>query len=226
MTWPTDDLTKVSLDQASDDPSAARAELEALLDKVKLMLAEPVAIKHESNTFTQGQVVGTPTGGDKGVGSVNAQTLYIQGSSVLADKFVVRAYRSTNVSIATGSAVTIPFNVEDSDADAVYNLSTNKYIPGVVGVYFITAKIQIVGTTAGKKYTLDLSSDAGSAGNFVHYVSSYEATLGSITIQTSALISLNATQYVAPTIRHDNAGAVNLNGGSINVSYFNAFRVL
>lgn len=40
MTWPTDDLTKVHLDAGTDSPSNARAELEALVDKVKLMLAE------------------------------------------------------------------------------------------------------------------------------------------------------------------------------------------
>lgn len=40
MTWPTDDLTKVHLDSGTDSPSNARAELEALVDKVKLILAE------------------------------------------------------------------------------------------------------------------------------------------------------------------------------------------
>jgi len=40
MAWPIDDLTKDYLDSTSDDPSQARAELEALVDKVKSMLAE------------------------------------------------------------------------------------------------------------------------------------------------------------------------------------------
>ncbi len=39
MTYPTDDLTKVHLDAAADNPTQARAELEALVDKVKAMLA-------------------------------------------------------------------------------------------------------------------------------------------------------------------------------------------
>jgi hypothetical protein len=49
MTWPADDLTKVHLDSTTDDPSQARAELEALLDKVKLILGE----------VTTGQIVAT-----------------------------------------------------------------------------------------------------------------------------------------------------------------------
>ena len=39
MVAPVDDLTKVHLDAGSDDPSQARAELEALLDKTKEVLA-------------------------------------------------------------------------------------------------------------------------------------------------------------------------------------------
>ena len=37
--WPTDDLTKVHLDAGTDSPKQARLELEALLDKVKAILA-------------------------------------------------------------------------------------------------------------------------------------------------------------------------------------------
>jgi len=38
-TWPSDDLTSTHLDQSTDDPSQARAELLALLQKVQTMLA-------------------------------------------------------------------------------------------------------------------------------------------------------------------------------------------
>jgi len=55
MAWPADGLTKVHLDQASDDPSQARAELVALIDKVKLMLAE-VTVGKTIATYDQ-----TPT---------------------------------------------------------------------------------------------------------------------------------------------------------------------
>lgn len=37
--WPTDDLTSTYLDSGSDDPALARAELYALLQKVKTILA-------------------------------------------------------------------------------------------------------------------------------------------------------------------------------------------
>lgn len=43
MVWPTDDLTKTHLDAGTDSPANARAELEALIDKVKLILAEATA---------------------------------------------------------------------------------------------------------------------------------------------------------------------------------------
>ena len=40
MTWPTDDLSKTHFDAGADIPASARAQIEALYDKVKLMLAE------------------------------------------------------------------------------------------------------------------------------------------------------------------------------------------
>ncbi len=55
MTWDnvSDDLTKENFDEVGDDPSQARIELVALIDKVKVMLAEAVAIKDEAQTFLE-----------------------------------------------------------------------------------------------------------------------------------------------------------------------------
>ena len=53
MTWPTDTLTKVHMDQDSDSPLLMRGELVALLDVVKLMLAEVTAaatVYHSGNS--------------------------------------------------------------------------------------------------------------------------------------------------------------------------------
>lgn len=52
MTWPNDDLTNAALDAGTDDPSLARAELNALLLKVQAILAEVVA----GNTIAQNEV--------------------------------------------------------------------------------------------------------------------------------------------------------------------------
>lgn len=59
MTWPTDDLTKVHLDAGTDSPSSARAELEALMDKVKLILGEATP----GDTLYTSTTMGTEPGG-------------------------------------------------------------------------------------------------------------------------------------------------------------------
>lgn len=57
MTWPTDDLTVAELDEGGDDPSLARAELLAAVNKIKSILGE----------VTAGQTVWH--GGNDGAGS-------------------------------------------------------------------------------------------------------------------------------------------------------------
>lgn len=52
MAWPNDDLTNANLDAGTDDPSLARAELNALLLKVQAILGEVVA----GNTIAQNEV--------------------------------------------------------------------------------------------------------------------------------------------------------------------------
>lgn len=59
MTWPTDDLTKVHLDAGTDSPANARAELESLVDKVKLILAEATAGDVIWATTTAGSAPGS-----------------------------------------------------------------------------------------------------------------------------------------------------------------------
>ena len=52
MTWPTDDLTTVSLNESADDPSEARAELYAAVVKLKAILAEAPFLKSGGGTQT------------------------------------------------------------------------------------------------------------------------------------------------------------------------------
>lgn len=53
---------------------------------------------------TNGLVVGSPTGGDKGVGAVNAQEIYRQGVAIP----VTKSFVSTDQTITIGGALNIP----------------------------------------------------------------------------------------------------------------------
>lgn len=85
--WPSDDLTKVHLDAATDDPSQARGELVALIDKVKVMIAglesantANAGVKRDSSgNFSAGTITAALTG--TASQATNADTLDSQHGS-------------------------------------------------------------------------------------------------------------------------------------------------
>lgn len=76
MAWPTDDLTKANLDAGTDQPSLARPELEAAIDKLKLILAE----------ISAGETI-WHSGNDGSGSGLDADTLDGQEGSFYRDAF-------------------------------------------------------------------------------------------------------------------------------------------
>ena len=243
MAYPLDDLTNTHLDAGSDDPSQARAELNALLLKVQAMLsylnglsataaelnyndittlgttqaskvvtadanggvvfAAPSAgtalvVEGGSNSFagqfTGSSVVGTsrglvvragtnaadytlsvqnqsgaiayfyvhgdggvrvgsPTGGNPGLGIINAKGLQIDGVAVKPSA-AFRAYSSA-VQLNITSNQLVVFDTENFDTHS--DFATNRFTPTIAGQYSCSAQLLWNGTTVttGDKLYLD-----------------------------------------------------------------------
>lgn len=109
MAWPTDDLTKVHLDSSGDDPSQARAELLALVNKVQAMLAE----------IASGATVWHS--GNDGAGSgLDADLLDGQSSAFYRDASNLNAGTIPGARIAQGSGSGLHADLLDGQHGAYY----------------------------------------------------------------------------------------------------------
>jgi len=114
MVWPTDDLTKTHLDAGTDSPANARAELEALIDKVKLILAEVTAGQSIWHTGNHGNGSG-----------LHADLLDDQHGSFYRDAGNINAGKLDNARLNTGSGNGIDSDLLDGQHGSHYLALSN-----------------------------------------------------------------------------------------------------
>lgn len=178
--WPSDDLTKAHLDAATDDPSQARVELVALIDKVKVMIAGlesantvNAGVKRDSSgNFSAGTITAALTG--TASQATNADTLdsqhgsYYQNSTNQTAGTLPDARLSTNVLTKSNAPLNTVTSAANSSLVTVLSTTTTLVTRSLgtvtVGDVFL-ATFRIVGTkggTGGEVFT-GITKDSGTA---------------------------------------------------------------
>lgn len=113
MAWPTDDLTNAHLDAGGDDPSQARAELNALLLKVQEILAE----------VADGEDV-WHTGNDSALGILARTGLWTRQQNFQASALSFGANVSWNLATAQSARLTLSGNATLDNPSSMVNGGT------------------------------------------------------------------------------------------------------
>lgn len=143
MAWPTDDLTKAHLDASTDDPSQARAEILALLNKVQAILAEVApgaTLWHSNNDGTGSGLDAGRFGGElpsfyRDAGNINSGTLAVErlGSGINAATLNGQSpdfYRNLASSIGQINADQVPAGLLSEGMMAAAAISQSKLKTG------------------------------------------------------------------------------------------------
>lgn len=122
------------------------------------------------------------------------------------------AYASAgNYSIPASTFTKLQLNTEVYDLGTEYDNATNyRFTAGTTGKYLVTAAAQISALTSGKKITISIYKN----GTAYKSMGSQSAN-GPISNTTiSAVIDLSATDYIEIFVHHNEAGALDIQGGA------------
>ncbi len=107
-----------------------------------------------------GVVVGSPTGADRGAGTINAQAIYVNGVPLsLAVSYAKLSYTVASGvnggNMTSGSWQTLTLNTKDHDAGGIVTLASNQFTLGA-GTYRIGAHMTLWGGGSGNKVSTRL----------------------------------------------------------------------
>lgn len=186
MVWPTDDLTKTHLDAGTDSPSSARAEILALIDKVKLILAEVDAgatIWHSRN--------------DGATSGLDADLLDGQSSSYYRD--------ASNINAGAIPLAHIPAALTGKDADTLdgqhgsFYRNANNLNDGIVPL------ARLSGITGSQ-----IAASTVAAGNLKTNTQEVSISRTSPGVATNTVVSTSTDYNFSPTVKVNSAGNINL----------------
>lgn len=145
--------------------------------------------------FTQGLVMGSPTGGDKGLGTVNATGLFVNGSALLASSRLI----NTTAPLAGGG---------DLSADRTLSITgaAGQVLAGSTPAFTATPTLGVAGTTLG---TLSLTGNTSGT-----ILITPQATAGSPTLTLPNTTGTFAVGASAPLALSTTTGNLTITGAA------------
>lgn len=195
MAYPTDDLTTAELDAGTDDPSAARAELLAAVQKIQAMIAAT------------------------GTGANNVPKLDASGYLPVALNTRFRGalvYKSANQSLSDDTTTVLTWNTETYDTDSIHdNVVSNSYllVPAGVTRVRLSARVYFASNATGRR-SLNIYNDTASVvGQATENIPSPGAFSFPITL-TTAVMTVTPGDSLAISAIQNSGGALNVLGGA------------
>jgi len=138
-----------------------------------------------------------------------------------AEIFAFHVYASGNLSITSGSTQVLKLNTELYDAGAVYNTGTWRYVPGVIGYYWISGQVQMSNIGIGKMAEVRILKN----GSVVEQGDSQKtAVIDDPASTVSGLVRLTSiTDYIQLGVYHTHGSNRDALGGTPSQTYMTGF---
>ena len=160
--------------------------------------------------------------------TINGSAVALGGSTTIAggtNSPAFSAYKGSNGTLASATAVFIGFDTELFDPDGTYDISTYRFTPAVAGYYYLSATVSVAGLNSQATTELSLYKNGSTELKRYLDVAVNSSSTRSKSISISGVFYLSATDYVSTRIYTDLGSSTTIKGGSLPMTTFEGFKL-